>query len=307
MRQKSKVKSQRKNIRASVLVMTLIVASGIMIVSTEFAIFVVSTLRQARTIDHSIVASYAAESGLESGLFQISREKRTTLRKEKSSTAKSTQTAFAEFPEAMKWTLENPAGDPSIIRFANTIQELKKSLLKKNETIELGLYEQTQVGLGGVGQLEALRIVSDAYTCPADAPSDQKPWYEISVVVWNGGAIDWNTVAVKKEFLEPSGITNQVILDFDDKGPEGLRKPMLVRIKPLFCDVVGMTATLHRDIGADPSLAPLNIPNYFFLAPEGVYQSISQRPRAVIFPAKEAASGVFDYVLFSEEKVIKQQ
>ncbi len=307
MHQELRIKNQEKRFFGSVLVMTLIVASGIMIVSAEFALFVVSALRQARTIDHSVVASYAAESGLESGLFQIRREKRTTLRKEKSLTDADTLDTLAEFPTGMKWTLENPAGDPSIIRFANTIQELKKSLLQKNETIELGLYEQTQVGLGGVAQLEALKIVSDGYVCPSDAAPDQKPWYDISIVLWSGGSIDWNTVAVTKEFLEPSGATNQAILDFDNKGPEGSRKPMLVRIKPLFCDVVGMTVTLHKDVAADSTLTPLNIPNYFFLAPEGTYQAIFQRPRAIIFPAKEAASGIFDYVLFSEQKVIKQQ
>ncbi len=306
MKQKAKSKKQKKCIRGSVLVMTLIVASGIMIVSAEFALFVVSALRQARAIDHSIVASYAAESGLESGLFQIRREKRTTLRKEKSSTDKDTQTLLAEFPAGMKWTLENSLGNPPITRFANSVTELKKSLLQKNETIELGLYEQIPTGLGGVSQLESFKIVSDSYTCPVGGAADQKPWYEISVVLWSGGSIDWNTVAVTKEFLEPSGATNQVILDFDNKGVEGSRKPMLVRIKPLFCDVVGMTITLHKDVAADPAVDPLNIPNYFFLSPEGTYQTISQRPRAIVFPAKESASGIFDYVLFSEQKVIKE-
>ena len=299
-----------KNLKASILVMTLIIASGIMIVGAEFSLFVISAIRQARTIDQSVIASYAAESGIESGLFQIRQEGRTTLRKSASSQAKpKDDTTLEEFPAGMTWTLENVAGPPIVTRFNNAVQILEKSVLKKNESVQLALYETTQTGLEKVSDLASVKIAWSAYACAADAPIDQRPWYEISVIQWNGGGVDWSSAEVKKDFLEVGDLTpgvpaHEVVYSFGLKPGETVQNPMLVRIKPLFCDIIGMEVTLHSDVGGT-SVPSLKIPNYFLLVPEGSYQTISQRGR-VIFPAKSSASGVFDFVLFSEEKVQKK-
>ncbi|MBI4272694.1 hypothetical protein HY621_02490 [Candidatus Uhrbacteria bacterium] len=278
--------------QGSVLIMTIIIASGIMIVSAEFALFVVGAIRHARTIDHATIAYYAAESGAESGLFQIRRESRNALRKTKSSEG--------EFPLGMKWTLEN---EGATVRFRNSIDTLARSLMKKNETSEFALYNNVVQGLSGIENLESLKITWTHETNCGDVEG-QRPWFEISVIEWEGGQVDWNNVWVKKAFLEATGITTQAIFKFSDvRESKTEYRPMLLRVKPLFCDVAGVQMTLHTD-DAGTSDPPLPIPNYFFLAPQGMFSTISQKAQ-IIFPAKESAMGLFDFTLFSEEQVKK--
>ncbi len=276
----------------SVLVMTIIIASGIMVVSAEFALFVVGAIRQARTIDQATIALYAAESGAESGLFQIRREGRDSLRKTKS--------LEGEFPLGMKWTLEN---DLITTRFRNSIDTLAKSLMKKNETSELALYKTSAHGLNGIQGLESMKITWEKENSCGDIEG-QRPWFEISVIEWEGGQVDWNNVWVKKAFLEPIDLAKQVILDFSTVRELAAQyRPMLVRVKPLFCDLIGVQLTLHSD-ATGTSVPPIPIPNYFFLAPEGIFSTISQRIET-IFPGKESAMSIFDFTLFSEDQVKK--
>lgn len=290
MKQKNKLRNQMSG---SVLVMTIIVASGIMIVSAEFALFVVGAIRQARTIDHATIALYAAESGAESGLFQIRQEKRDRLRKD-------TSEASDGLPVGMKWTLKN---EGSTVRFRNSVDKLEKSLLKKNETIELALYKQGQQGLEGISQIESLKATWEKEENCGDVEG-QRPWFEISVIEWDGGLVDWSSAQLKKVFLEPTADEKQVILDFSQvRQTQGTDRPLLVRAKALFCDVGGATITLHSDVGG--TSAPREIPNYFFLAPEGIFSAISQRGN-VIFPAKESSLGLFDFTVFSEEQITKK-
>jgi len=276
--------------------MTLIIGSGIMIVSAEFALFVVSSIRQARSIDHSTIASYAAESGIESGLHQVRKEGRTILRKAKS--------ADGEFPSGMGWTLENTA---DATRFKNSITVLEKTLLQKNETVEFGLYRIDGNGMKGVQNLESLRLAWISSPCPyADqCEGSPNPQFEVSIVVWEEGAVDWSSAQVVKEFLDP-GDAKTVILPIGElvpKGSGGQPKPMLVRIKALFRDVQGTVATIHSDLGANSN--PLEIPNYFLFQPQGSFRTISQSMYRAIVPGKDSAGGIFDYVLFSEEQVKK--
>lgn len=285
-----------KKIRASVLVMTLIIGSGIMIVSAEFALFVVSSIRQARSIDQSVIASYAAESGIESGLYQVRKEGEGTP------TLRKTKSTDQEFPDGMSWTLENTA---SATRFKNSITRLEKSLLQKNETVEFGLYRVDGNEIKGVDNLKSLRLAWIASPCPyADqCEGSPHPQFEASIVVWNGGAVDWSSAQVVKEFLDP-GDESSVVLPIGDlvaQGEGDKSKPMLVRIKALFRDIQGSVVTIHSDLGANSN--PLEIPNYFLFQPEGSFHSISQSAYRAIVPGKEAASGIYDFVLFSEEKV----
>ncbi|MBI2483572.1 hypothetical protein HYV71_00095 [Candidatus Uhrbacteria bacterium] len=278
--------------RASVLVMTLIIGSGIMIVSAEFALFVVSSIRQARSIDQSVIASYAAESGIESGLYQVRKEGVTSLRKVKS--------ADGEFPIGMSWTLENTG---SATRFKNSITKLEKSLLLKNETVEFGLYKVDGNGMKGVENLKSLLLTWASSPCPYTDQCDgtPNPQFEITIVVWDEGTINWSSAKVVKEFLDPGEEDNRVILPISELIDSD--RPMLIRVKALFRDVQGSVVTIHSDLGANSN--PLEIPNYFLFQPEGVSNAISQSIQRAIVPGKETAGGIYDFVLFSEEQVTK--
>ena len=95
----------------------------------------------------------------------------------------------------------------------------------------------------------------------------------------------------------------QVYFNFvkDDGGP--INKPMIVRVKAYFCDLTGVKLTLFKDL--DGTGDQLDIPNYFYINPKGVYMGVTRDELKSSFAAYDAASGVFDFVLFSQEQVVK--
>ena len=57
--------------RGSVLIYTLLIISGLLVTATALSTLVISNLRQAQSFNDALVAFYAAESGIEHGLYQI--------------------------------------------------------------------------------------------------------------------------------------------------------------------------------------------------------------------------------------------
>ncbi len=67
----------RKQKEGIILVLTLILTSILLTVSISFGVLIISDIRQAKLIDDSIVAYYAADSGLERALFLLRRQEKT--------------------------------------------------------------------------------------------------------------------------------------------------------------------------------------------------------------------------------------
>ncbi len=60
--------------RGSIVVLGLLIATGIIVISAELALYVASSMRQARTIDSSTLAYFNAESGVENALYRIRKD-----------------------------------------------------------------------------------------------------------------------------------------------------------------------------------------------------------------------------------------
>ena len=60
-----------KDNRGMILVFTMILMAGLLSTAVGFSFFIISDINQARAIDDSIVAYYAADSGMERSLFVI--------------------------------------------------------------------------------------------------------------------------------------------------------------------------------------------------------------------------------------------
>lgn len=278
----------KKKQRGAVLVMALVVTSGILILGSELVLFVLNSLQYGRSVDYSLVAQYAAESGVEDAMWQIRKEGRATL-----DTTRGT-VSLDNGEEKYGWSfLDGEDLDP--LKFSTSIDRIEKMFLAENASVQASLYAETAGGITGMTDMKFMKVFWENESC---APIDQRPWIETSIVQWgSGNDIQWSEAQVKKDFQQPSGTDRFIKVDFSSYDMVG--KPMIVQVKTMFCDLSRFTITLHT---ADDTA--LVIPNYIIANPSGSYRRFKQNSRAV-FPRKESLSSMFDFVLFSEEPAQK--
>ncbi|MBI2645353.1 hypothetical protein HYW94_04250 [Candidatus Uhrbacteria bacterium] len=282
---------EKKYTRGAVLIMALMITSGILILGSELVLFVLNSLQYGRSVDYSLVAQYAAESGVEDTLWQIRKEERDTERGNVSLDANE---------QGYGWSFLDATGAVDSLKFSREVERIEKMFLPENASVQARLYTESGGTIFGILSLQALKISWERESC---APTDQRPWIETSIVQWeSGNSINWEDNAqVKKDFQQPlDANTRSVVVNLASYDSAG--KPMIIRVKTMFCDLSRFALTLHSDTSATSDLIP--IPNYIIANPTGSYRRFEQSSR-VIFPAQSALSNMFDFVLFSEEPAQK--
>ncbi len=315
--------------RGSIVVLGLLIATGIIVISAELALYVASALRQARTIDSSTLAYFSAESGVENALYQI--RKSTTFTGVLSETKKDLDKG--------KWSfLENDSATTPRIdvqKFSNTTDRLEKSFFERDSTIQVPLYETTMAsgnvsGMKELANVKTIKISWDDMICQNECsgPNNtdcikQTPWFESTAIELTGdgtGKIKWKedqqlvNQQVKKDFRKVNAGAHEIVIPLcKSSDPTSgqiektdcssfTSKPYLVRIKPYFCDLQKAVITIHSDGGATSD--PQKIPEYYVVNPQGSYGGITSSVRAFV-PKDEHMSGLFDFSLFSEEQTCK--
>lgn len=262
-----------RNKKGSVLIMSLIIMTGLLLVAMEFSVIVVSSIRQARNIDVSLIAFHAAESGAESALYQVRKKNLTTLDRE-------TGTAGIA-----SWDATMPDN------FSPEVSAVTRARLAKNEVLEFALYGADG---GSAPAIQSMKVTWTAQSCPSG-----EPWIDFARAPWTAGpTFTWPTNPMQhfvKTPVTPGAneiITNAFTAD-----------PSVVRIKALYCDLEGVSVTFYSAPDA-PLANQVPVPNYFSIRPVGSLADIKQAVK-ISLPRKAPLSGLYDYVLFSEDIVDK--
>lgn len=264
-----------RNKKGSVLIMSLIIMTGLLLVAMEFAVIVVSSIRQARNIDVSLIAFHAAESGAESALFQVRKKNLTTLDRETGNAG------------VASWDATMPDN------FSPEVPAVTRAHLAKNETLEFALYKDDGKTAPNI---QSMKITWTGQQCSAG-----EPWIDFARAPWTGGGSTfvWPTNPIQHFVKTPTApganeiITNAFTAD-----------PSIVRIKALYCDLDGVSVTFYSAPDA-PLASQVPVPNYFSIRPVGSIADIKQAVK-ISLPRKAPLSGLYDYVLFSEDVVDKQ-
>lgn len=280
--------------KGSVLIMAIVITSSIVIIGVELSTFIGNALRAARTSDRALAAQYAAESALESGVHQIRKEALSVLRKSDGNVLQSSLGASA-------WSYRD--GD-----FSQSIPRFEKALIPKETATQFDLYQTTETGIAAIEGIKELRIAwENASSCLAE---NQPPGIEVSFLAWKSGAsLDWSSSNIQKVFLQDeSAETKTASIDLsalnDPVNTASLAtEPLVVRIKPYFCDLSDVSISLPS--ATDPTQT-IAIPNYYLLRPHGVTGTIEQQGSAIV-PRSGSLSDIFDFALFSEDQVTKTQ
>lgn len=268
-------KCTKRDNHGSILVMSVLILSGILGVGISISTIVLNQLRQAKNLDFSIMAYYAADSATEDALYKIRK-----LGKNAKDLNESYTTGV--FANGAQWERAVASTTPFT------------GLLRKNRPVILNLYDSTE----DCGQARRVTYTWDDLTS-----GESDPDLEVTYYPWNvtGGMIkvlpDRGEQEIYRSPPEPPV----------RPGPwTATSSPLLaytcytIRVKPLYDDA-NVTIRTYSDLGCNNHIG---IPSFLTINALGEFRGAKQRLNTIVL--KDAPlSNIFEFVLFSEEAIEK--
>lgn len=277
---KKKIKIQNGN----VLLLALLVMAGIMTAGLGIGAIILNEIKQARNIDFSIVAYYAAESGIEQAIFKLKKEDAVL----NCPIGACGENGFCSGGEgeaclAANGNLDNNAS------WERTIVDREPQIygkIDKDDSMQVDLYDPE----GGVATgVESVKI---EWTPECVPPASSE--IEVGYINWDP-SIGWSS-SVEQKF-KYSALASPVINNGFSSS-----KSYRLRIKALFCDISNVIVTAWENDNAAP--LQKEIPARIVLNSVGKYGTVRQAIK-VTMPRRSPMSGLYDYVLFSECSLVK--
>jgi hypothetical protein len=259
-----------------------------------------SSLQQTKNIDDYIVASLAADSGLERGLAVVYSSR--NLASVQLSEALPCVSTDLSAPCNVRGTLPSFSNNSRVsVQSAETIEPIKRKLLKANETLSFDL-----IKLGTTAAPRYIKVSGCAPT-PASCPNLLEVGWSV-LEPSSTGSFSNREILSSTDYQASTkciDLTNVRSESADTGSPfSGAVLGYRVRIRALQGDVDNITITAHDDLlctNRQPILSRIKIES------TGTAGGTGREVRAY----KEAnvlwqlpASGVFNYVIFSEENLI---
>jgi len=194
--------------------MSLLILSGMVTAASSFAVISLSNLQQSILIDNGIRAFYAAESGVEDGLYELRHNE----------TAVSSLNLSGSISNGGTWT-----------RTVNTTMQQLTQDVDTNDFWEINIYDP-DASLSSISSpIKSLRL---AWT------GSGSEWVEVQITPWNtAGALGAPTTQIF------SSVSNPAIVNLQDTTATLYR----VRIKALYSDITNMTVTAYSGLNAGGS------------------------------------------------------
>jgi hypothetical protein len=262
-----------------VLLLSLLVLATMLTTTLTVGTLVARELRTTGTSDRGLMAYYAAESGLEQGLYILRQER----------PAHNDITSTLDRPYASRLTLSDSRAD--WWRASTTTEKQLNLTLRANEVVQLDLFEPTN-SLSSVALIGGLKM-------DWDAPASGAEWLEVS---WSG----WKNDEPVPSFgsgreLFSSSTAKPVIMPFDTSSFANFR----VRLRALFADVPNLRVNAYK-AGGDPlsEADEYSLPARITLTATGQLADTRQA-LAVTVPEFAPQASPFDFTIFSECPITK--
>ncbi|MBI4414915.1 MAG: hypothetical protein HY566_01600 [Candidatus Kerfeldbacteria bacterium] len=283
--------------RGVVSLLALIIMATITSAALGSSVIVVRTLQESENLDEAVVATYAAESGLEQGLhvLRMSRKNNQSLRQGAVNTF---QELNAPFPAA------RTVGSARWDRVAQEENKFVVPRLQPDESVSLDLFDPDAVNNPGIESLG----IDWGNTC-------EFLELEVTLLGWqlSGGATVFDPVLKEKWLCNSStrqceSIPNSATpyLNSIDGVNMDPNKQYRVSFKALptttnACAVQRLVVTPYSDPNGG---SPVPIPARISMKSSGSFLKATQAVSASI-PWRAPASNLLNFVIFSEESVTK--
>lgn len=244
--------------------MSILIMAGIVTAASTLGIITIQNIQQGILVDQGILSHYAAESGVEDALYEI----------RKNAASASGLPAAGSLGNFSSWT-----------RSITTTSESLSSDIAENDFWHVDLYDPDTSLSPLANPIKSVRLTWTG---------SGSEWIEVQVTPWG---TDGNIGTPSTQLFSAS--SNPAVVNLQDASTVLYR----LRVKALYSDVTGMTATAYSALNAGGS--QVDIPARVTILSVGSFRRAKQAVRAAM-PAREPLSGVFGYVIFSEEDLIKE-
>lgn len=257
------------NQKGTVLLITLLIIIGIIVTTAGLAFVVISELQQSRNLDYSIVAYYAGETAVENGLYRL-RKTDATL----------------DSLDASGQTMENDA------EWSRTTQGTENQIygsLTQNDSFSLELFDPDN--LEENPGIESVQIKKNNWT------GDEDTWTETTLSEWSADpTVRYQRILKRLYSPSTDPMVNDTPLSY---------YVYELKIKALYGDIPSFIVTAWDGNGGDNgSNNQVPIPGRAVITGIGDYKNSSQAVK-VSLPRHAPLSGIFDYIIYSEEDISK--
>lgn len=271
---------------ASALLLSFLIMSALLVSVLYIARIVQRQIITSRSTDNSNIAFYAAESGNEQAIYYIRKNKISDV---------------SDLNIISPLIFEDSGA--SIIRSVEDGIYNINIGLERDNFFQFDLYDPSNLA-GESSNVSYLEIFwSD--DCGGDS------WIELTANDWNLESTDWGNDElslehVKKSLLNNPPYTREDNTEIKSIGGSSLRSEnsYQFRVRALFCDIYNLNISAF-----DPSNKLLKFKNIYNIKTIGQYPSDSsignKQALSVSLRSRDPLSGLFDYVIFSEQSLIK--
>lgn len=260
-----------KLVAGNIVALALIMTAAILISAFGVGLVVMQGAEQSRNMDKAVAAYYMANSGIELQLFGIRKDSRSLV--EMAAAANS-------YPGGTSWESTTGLEQVGIKRI---------SYLPEEELAFIDLFDPDDISSTSNAAKVSISWI------PGDDCGAEVPEFEAAYAEWefSGGGVVW-----------PAD-SNYIIQPFDPVSPMEITplntsKSYRLRLRPFNCSVKDVQITLY-DLGNNQ----IDYVGDIVLGSEGTYDGTTQK-LSVSMPRQNILSGIFSYIVFSEEQLCKK-
>lgn len=303
-----------------VLVLAILVGAAVLATAALFGNLIIREIQQSRLIDQSIQAYYLAESGVERALYQSRRREAVKAADCQSifggsSECDATDGYCTLSGQQVSCIIEGPAslGLRGNWQVEVTNENETSVNLAVGESFQLDLFSPFETG-GFSTNIKSIVIESDLLNTTLSVEITNLTWLvggtldcPLDSLIPTRPATSKGRITLTHDVVNNIGTTSFFKdLDFINDPPLDPDCSYSIRIgNVLLPTAVDGQFTIKIFDGVDATANQLAIPSRLIIDSEAVFGKSFQKVR-VRTPVRPPLSGLYDFVLFSEEEIVKQ-
>jgi len=255
-----------KNNQGTVLLLALLMMASMVVAGVGMGHLILNQLKQAILVDNSVTAYYAADAAIESSLYKY----------------RALGIDLGSLPTS--GTLDN--GAEWTIEFDSLRSDITTNIAE-NQTYQVDIFDPDD--LSWAPGVEALKFSWDG---PGQLEVAYTAWTPAGSLAWPQQ--DYEVVTPPINFVNPAVIYNAIT------GSQAYR----IRLRAVNGDITNLNITGWSDDAATPG-NQIDLPSHIILEANGKVGRARQALMASI-PRFAQLSGIWDFVLFSEQPITKE-
>jgi Tfp pilus assembly protein PilX len=298
------MKHSRPHERGAILLLSVLIMASVTAIAGGIAALIATDLRSNQNVDQGIQAHYQAESALEAGLETVRKNRNsgtcsnaaTTSCQQDSDCPAGGSCQYRTFSQTLADAMA-PLPGVAARTTATGTSRLVINELPKDQSVQMNIYDPDNL------LSDALQIRKISFT----GTTTNNAWLEVSWSGWlNDGSGTFFDQTTKRLLsgcaFDPAqfascGSNSPEQITLTDANPQMIA--FQVRVKAILGDVKNITVQVYNQLNQE-----VRPPSHISIKSVGTVGR-AQTALSAVVPWRLPASGLFDFVLFSEETIKK--